>query len=249
MLSRFTLQYTSPLLVQSAGFYLGGRAILAGWKGQLLSEVHCFGRTNFLRQTVVLTMGKSHRGQGLKNVEVDNGDLSVQFTALRKSYFWHLKLITGGVPRMTCLTGDLIGPDPQTEFPAWPHTCLVIVALPADCWVLWPWMPSSRALFCSFCIFRSVVRKYNSHMLGSLSVLGTASQFVLQPNEEYLAFHSAGQPMSGVPAYPSSAPAHRKYSIASGADHYKIWHDLLHQAQCSKCCSISLEKRLIPETK
>lgn len=67
-------------------------------------------------------MGKSHRWQGLKNVEVDNGDLSVEFSALRKSYFWHLtcisKLITGDVPRMTCLTGNLTGPDPQTDFPA-----------------------------------------------------------------------------------------------------------------------------------
>lgn len=67
-------------------------------------------------------MGKSHRLQSLKNVEVDNGELSVGFTTLRKSYFWHLscitKLISGDVPRMTCLTGDLIGPDPQTDFPA-----------------------------------------------------------------------------------------------------------------------------------
>lgn len=181
MLSRCTLQYTSPLLVQSAGFYLGGGAILVDWKGQLLSEMHCFGRTNFLQQTVVLTMGKSHRWQSLKNVEVDNGELSVEFTTLRKSYFWHLscitKLISGDVPRMTCLTGDLIGPDPQTDFPAWPQTCLVTGALPGDQWAPWLWIPSASTLFCSFLVFCSIVYKY---MLGSLSVLVTASQLVVE---------------------------------------------------------------------
>lgn len=202
MLSRCTLQYPSPLLVQSAGFYLGGGAILVDWKGQLLPEMHYFGRTNFLQQTVVLTMGKSHRWQSLKKVEVDNGDLSVEFTALRRSYFWHLtcitKFITEDVPRMTCLNGDLIDPDPQTDFPAWPQTCLNTVL--GEDWAPWPWFPSASILFCSFHIFCSVVCKYKSHMLGSLSVLGTASQLLLHPSGEYLAFCSAGQPTSGIPA-------------------------------------------------
>lgn len=77
MVSRCTLQYSSPLLVQSAGFYLGGGAILVHWKGQLLSEMHCFGKTNFLQQTVVLTTGKSHRWQGLKIVEVSKMEILV----------------------------------------------------------------------------------------------------------------------------------------------------------------------------
>lgn len=130
---------TSPLLVQSAGFYLGGGAILVDWKGQLLSEIHCFGRTNFLQQTVVLTMGKSHRWQGLKNVEVDNGDLSVEFTALRKLYFWHFTCITnsslemhpewlGWLGTLLVLTHRLIShPDLRLALSLW--LCLVIAGL------------------------------------------------------------------------------------------------------------------------